>query len=76
MTKALILAHCPPMTGRLRLVEDHGFEATSANIEYVQKVMEGSFTDICAYGQTLRGIRGLVSVEANHTIPQDTEASK
>ncbi len=75
MTKALILAHCPSMTGRLRLVEHHGFEATPANIEYVQKVVEGKFVDLLTYGDTLRGIRGLISVKVDSTIPQDTEVS-
>jgi hypothetical protein len=63
------------MTGRLRLVQDHGFEATPANIEYVQKVSEGSFIDILTYADTLRGVHGVVNVKIDHTIPQDTVVS-
>lgn len=76
MTKALILVHCLSMTGRLRLVADHGFEASPANIDYVQKVAEGSFTDILTYTATLRGIHGVVDVKIDHTIPQDTVVSE
>lgn len=70
--KALIVVHCRSMTGRLRLVQDHGFEYHE-DPEYVKKVVEGNYTDILTYGQTLRGIRGLVSVKVDHTIPPDTE---
>ncbi|KKM80179.1 hypothetical protein LCGC14_1342510 [marine sediment metagenome] len=75
LKKALILVHCRSMTGRLRLVQDHGFEYHE-DPDYVQKVIEGDFTDILTYGQTLRGIRGLVSVKVDHTIPQDTVISE
>lgn len=76
MTKALILVHCLSMTGRLRLVQDHGFEANPANIEYVQKVAEGTFTDILTYTETLRGVHGVADVKIDHTIPQDTAISE
>ncbi len=73
MSKALILVHCYPMAGRLRLVEDHGFEAVPNQLEYVQKVAEGTFEDTYTYSQTLKAIPGVVSVELDHTIPQDID---
>lgn len=73
MTKVLIIAHCLSMSGRLRLVEDHGFEAHPDSIEHVQKIAEGDFEDTYAYAQSLRGVHGVVDVKLDHTIPQDID---
>ena len=73
MSKALILVHCLSMAGRLRLVEDHGFEAVPNQLEYVQKTAEGAFEDTITYANTLRGVHGVVDVKVDHTIPQDID---
>ncbi len=73
MSKAHILVHCLSMAGRLRLVEDHGFEAVPDQAEYVQKVVEGAFNDTYTYSQTLKAVHGVVSVKLDHSIPQDID---
>ena len=73
MTKALILVHCLSMAGRLRLVEDHGFEAVPNQLEYVRKIAEGSYEDTLTYAETLRGVHGVIDVKVDHTIPQDID---
>lgn len=72
-TKVLITVHCLSMSGRLRLVEDHGFEAVPDQVEYVKKVAEATFEGSYIYAETLRGVHGVVDVKIDHTIPQDID---
>ena len=63
--KCRILVNCPLVRSADRLVNHHGFALLPKCHSHYEKVMEGTWSDIMTYAESLRGIEGIVSVEVS-----------
>ena len=60
-----ILVSCPLDRSAERLVNHHGFTLLPNCHSHYEKAIEGTWSDIMTYAESLRGIEGIVRMEAN-----------
>lgn len=61
--KCRVLVNCPLDRSADRLVNDHNFVLLPKCLSHYGKTMEGTWSDIMTYAESLRGIEGITKVE-------------
>ncbi len=61
--KCRVQVNCPLDRSAYRLVNDHNFVVLPKYLSHYGKTMEGTWSDIMAYAESLRGIEGVTKVD-------------
>lgn len=63
IVKCRVLVNCPLDRSAYRLVNDHNFVVLPEYLSHYGKTMEGTWSDIMIYAESLRGIEGIAKVD-------------